>query len=307
VDDVLHRSLHMSCPEAARVVLLNPNPMEFEEKPFEQDGQRLANLGLLDTRSDKYTDKPYQFFREVRGLAISILQNRAYPLWQRMVILGSLCDQLEQTSTPEIPEVLEGYRDAMSRGLFNESLAQLQPRAVAQLEVIVELIVGRISSDFTSARFRECYQDFMRGLEWTPESSLDDIGRRYAKAYSDYYSPFMRQHEYMLEHYLVNYAHSRLFPFGPQETSQNLSAEKVVNTISKQYMLMAVNYAVVKAVLIGLAGFEKAEFGVPHVIKGVQSCAKTFEHSVAFPACALKILGEHGLQTCVSMAILLQN
>ena len=62
VDDVLHRSLHMSCPEAARIVLLNPNPMEFEEKPFEQDGQRLANLGLLDTRSEKYTDKPYQFF-----------------------------------------------------------------------------------------------------------------------------------------------------------------------------------------------------------------------------------------------------
>ena len=167
--------------------------------------------------------------------------------------------------------------------LFNESLAQLQPRPVAQLEVIVEMIVGRISSDFTSLRFRECYQDFMRGLEWTPESSLDDIGQRYARAYSDYYAPFMSQHDYMLEHYLVNYAHSRLFPFGPQETSQNLSAEKVVNTIGKQYMLMAVNYAVVKAVLIGLAGFEKAEFGAAHVIKGVQSCAKTFEHSVAFP------------------------
>ncbi len=307
VDDVLHRSLHMSCPEAARVVLLNPNPMEFEEKPFEQNGQRLANLGLLDTRSEKYTDKPYGSFPEVRGLAIWILQNRAYPLWQRMVVLGSLCDQLEQTSTPEIPQVLESYRDAMSRGLFNESLAQLQPRPVAQLEVIVELIVGRISSDFTSLRFRECYQDFMRGLEWSPESSLDDIGQRYAKAYSEYYAPFMGQHEYMLEHYLVNYAHSRLFPFGPQETSQNLSAEKVVNTIGKQYMLMAVNYAVVKAILIGLAGFEQAEFGVVHVIKGVQSCAKTFEHSVAFPASALKILGEHGLQTCVSMAILLQN
>jgi lysine-N-methylase len=311
VDDVLHRSLHMSCPEAARIVLLNPSPMEFEEKPFEQDGQRLANLGLLDTRSAKYTDKPYQYFRAVRALAIWILQNRAYPLWQRMVILGSLCDQLDQTSArgiySETPQILDGYRDAMSRMLFNESLAQLQPRPVAQLEVIVELIVGRISSDFTSLRFRECYQDFMRGLEWTPESSLGDIGKRYAGAYSEYYAPFMSQHEYMLEHHLVNYAHSRLFPFGPQETSQNLSAEKVVNTIGKQYMLMAVNYAVVKTILIGLAGFEKANFGAAHVIKGVQSCAKTFEHSVAFPACALKILAEHGLQTCVSMAILLQN
>ncbi|HLK19649.1 MAG TPA: flagellin lysine-N-methylase [Bryobacteraceae bacterium] len=307
VDDVLYRSLHMSCPEAARVMLLNPSPISFEEAFFEQNGQRLANLGLLNTQSDKYTDKPYAYFREIRALIIWILQNRAYPLWQRMVILGSLCDQLDQSSTGEIPQVLDGYRDAMTRGLFNESLAQLQPRPASQLEVIVEMIVARISSDFTSQRFRECYQEFMRGLGWTPESSFDAIGERFARAYSDYYAPFMRQHEHMLEHYLVNYAHSRLFPFGPQETSQNLSAEKVVNTIAKQYMLMAVNYSLVKAVLIGQAGFHQAEFGTAHVIKGVQSCAKTFEHSVAFPAIALKILADHGLQTCVSLAILLQN
>ena len=32
VDDVLQRSLDLSCPEAARVMLLDPNPMEFDEE-----------------------------------------------------------------------------------------------------------------------------------------------------------------------------------------------------------------------------------------------------------------------------------
>ena len=195
----------------------------------------------------------------------------------------------------------------MQQGLFNESLGQLQPRPVSQLETVVELIVSRISSDFTSLRFRECYQDFMHGLEWTPESSMDDIGRRYTAAHSQYYAPFMSRHEYMLEHYLVNYAHGKLFPFGPQETSQNLSVEKVINTIGKQYMLMATNYAIIKTVLIGIAGFTKTDFSSAHVIKVVQSCAKTFEHSVAFPARALEILSEHGMQSSVSMAMLIQN
>jgi lysine-N-methylase len=309
VDDVLHRSLHLSCPEAARLVLLNADPMQFDEEPYQPNGLRLGNLGVLSTTSTKHTDKPYQYYREVRSLAIWILQNRNYPLWQRMVILASLCDQLNEAATPnlEIPTLLEGYRDAMDRGLFNESLGQLQPRPVSQLETVVELIVSRISSDFTSLRFRECYQDFMHGLEWTPESSMDDIGRRYTAAYAQYYAPFMSQHEYMLEHYLVNYVHGRLFPFGPQETSQNLSVEKVINTIGKQYMLMATNYATIKTVLIGIAGFSKTQFGTAHVIKVVQSCAKTFEHSVAFPARALEILSEHGMQSCVSIAMLIQN
>jgi lysine-N-methylase len=56
-----------------------------------------------------------------------------------------------------------------------------------------------------------------------------------------------------------------------------------------------------------MSGFHKDEFGAAHVIKLVQSYAKTFEHSVAFPARAFEILSNHGLKNCVSMAMLLQN
>jgi lysine-N-methylase len=308
VDDVLYRSLHLSCPEAARIILLDPNPMQFDAQEHREDGShRLGNLAVLETGSAKYTDKPYQYFREVRSLIIWILQNRNYALWQRLVILGSLCDQLNAGRHEETPQALEGYRDAVTRGLFDQSLGQLRARPAAQLEIVVELIVGRIGSDYTSPRFLECYKEFMLGLEWTAQSTMEDIGARYAAAYSQYYAPFMSRHEYMLEHYLVNYVHGSLFPFGPQESTQNLGVPHVVDSISKQYILMAAYYAIIKTVLIGMAGFHKKEFSTAHVIKLIQTCAKTFEHSVAFPARAFEILREHGIENCIGMAVLIQN
>jgi lysine-N-methylase len=311
VDDVLYRSLHLSCPEAARIVLLDPSPMQFDAEPHQQDGSRSGNLAVINTGSPTYTAKPYQYFWEIRCLVISILQTRAYALWQRLVILGWLCDRLDkiacESRPDETPEVLEEYRDAITRGGFDGSLGQLQPRPAAQFETCVELIVGRIGSDYTSPRFLNRYKEFISGLEWTTESTMEDIARRYTAAYSQYYEPFMSQHEHMLENYLVNYAHGSLFPLGPQESTQNLGLAQVVNSISRHYMLMASYYAIIKAVLIGMAGFHRTEFGADHVVTLVQSCAKTFGHSVAFPARAFEILADHGIENCGGMALLIQN
>jgi lysine-N-methylase len=50
VDEVLQRSLDLSCPEAARVALLDPKPMEFSEQEYGDGGSiRLGSLPSLDT------------------------------------------------------------------------------------------------------------------------------------------------------------------------------------------------------------------------------------------------------------------
>jgi len=164
-----------------------------------------------------------------------------------------------------------------------------------------------MNSDFTSPRFLACYQELMRGLQWTSESAMQDLVGRYTEAQSQYFAPFLSHHEYMLEQYLVNYVHGKLFPFGPQGTTHNSGLRDVLNTFTKQYLWMAVNYAIVTAVLTGLAAFHKTEFGAAHVLRGIQACVKTFEHSVAFPARALEILAEHDIKTSLRMAVLLRE
>ena len=308
VGEVLQRSLDLSCPEAARVALLNPRPMDFDEHEYPKGGSiRLGNSPSLDTSSLKDCPEPYRFFRDVRRLVISVLQNRSYPIWKRLFMLGCLCEKLAET------EMRSADRDALNavqkyvNGL-DDLLAQCpaHPPAV-QLEAVLELIVARISSDSNSRRFLDCYREFMSGIQWTSKSTMDEIGGRYAEAYSQYYVPFMSQHEHILEHYLVNYAHRTLFPFGLPESNQRLANDRVPSPIAAQYMLMTAHYAITKTLLIGMAGFHKSAFGVDHVIKLIQSCAKTFEHSATYPGQVIKMLADKAMTTPASLCVLMQN
>jgi lysine-N-methylase len=263
------------------------------------------------TTSNESSGKPYQYFREIRAMVIWLLQYRAYPLWKRLVILGSFCDELhamtEEGRHSQALEIVEAYRDAAKRNVFDQALENHCGQPAEQLELMLELIVGHIGSDFTAPRFLACYQEFMQGLEWTTQSSMDEIGRNYASVSSRYYEPFMAQHQHMLEHYLVNYVHRTLFPLGPQESNRGLSVHHIATSIRDQYLRMMVHYGIIQTVLIGVAGFHKAEFGAGHVIQVIQSFTKAFEHSLTFPERTLKTLAEKGVKNCAALAILVRN
>lgn len=310
VDDVLQRSLDLSCPEAARLVLLDPNPMEFDQEEGQLHDPRLGRLAALSTSAGN-SGKPYQAFREIRGLAIWLLQYRAWPLGKRLVTLGALCDQLHEMAAVgqhrKVPAVLQWYRDSAQDDLFDQTLDQHDAQPAAQLEMVLELVLGRISSDFTAPRFLALYQEFILGIEWTSQSSSDDLGRRYASVFAQHYAPFLSRHEYMLEHYLVSYVHRTLFPLGPSEGNREPSVHYHAGSIRDQCLLMLVYYAIVQTVLTGLAGYHKEEFAPGHVVQAIQSCTKVFEHNLSFPGRALETLADKGVETCTSLAMLLRN
>src|ERR1700736_5751451 len=140
--------------------------MAFDDDEGTPNNSRLPNLSVLRT-SDENSGKPYQYFREIRGFVIWLLQYRAYPVWKRLIVLGSFCDQLHESATAgrqsEIREAVEAYRAAVHRDLFDPALNPHRAQPAEQLEMVLELIVGRIGSDYTPPRFLACYQEFMRG------------------------------------------------------------------------------------------------------------------------------------------------
>jgi len=122
VDDVLERSLDLACPEAARIVLTNPSPMEFDQEVGL--GPHAALYPLIQT-TEGNSRKPYRYFHDIRDFIIELLQHREDPLWKRLVILGSFCDQLHDSSVggreQEFPQVVAAYRDAIARDLFAQA------------------------------------------------------------------------------------------------------------------------------------------------------------------------------------------
>jgi lysine-N-methylase len=98
-----------------------------------------------------------------------------------------------------------------------------------------------------------------------------------------------------------------LFPLGPQESTHKLSLFRKNSSISTQYIVMVLHYAALKTVLIGMAGYHKSGLGTNHLIKLIQSYAKAFEHSTAYPPRAVEILAGKGMTNAASMAVLIQN
>jgi len=307
VDGVLQRSLALSCPEAARLMLLDPAPMEFDEEEGPQIQRRALRIARLTTAEDN-GPKPYGYFHGIRAFVIWLLQYRACSVWKRLVILASFCDRLHALAPAhsQTPRLIEEYRAIVAGNLFDSVLANLPPRPALQLELVLELIVQRIGSDIAPARFLESYREFMQGIEWTSQSSMDDIGARYANAFSSDYAPFMAGHEYMLEHLLVACVHRTLFPLGPQEQARESAENPPPESIRDQCLMLLVHYAIIQTVLIGVAAFHKEAFAAEHVVKVVQSSTKAFDHSQSFPAAALRLLAKKGVNNCAALALLLR-
>jgi len=311
VGDVLERSLDLSCPEAARIVLRDPYPMELLAVADPTATFRTGPSRMLGIPNASYEGKIYPHFLAVRDLIVIILREQTYPLWKRLVIIGHLCDKLSEMADMQndhdIPALLNGYLRAVRGKQFDELLSKCRVQPSAQVVTVLELVVGRISSDFTGRRFLECYQDFMQGLQWTPESHLQDVTRRYAEAWATYYVPFFEQNRDLMERYFVAYAYRNLVPLGRLEVNRRCGLHGLANSISIQCMLMMTYYAIIRTILIGMASYHQSAFGMDQVIKVIQSSTKAFQHSGSFPVSAIEILARNGLKSGASMSVLVQD
>jgi lysine-N-methylase len=310
LDDVLEKSLDLGCPEAARRVLLDPEPAAFQGGATERTDFSASRIASIDTANLSHSGKPYRHFGAVRLFVTWLLQNRALLIWKRILILGFFCDKLQEmgptVTGSEITELLEGYHAAVCGGLFTDALNQMPAQVGIRLETLLELIVARITSDFTNRRFLSCYKEFMDGLQWGSDSTMQDISMRFQEAYSRYFAPFIDRHEHMLEHYLVNYVYRNLFPFGPQETTYELRVQSSERSIHNEFMLIAVHYSMIEMLLAGMAGLHKEAFGATQVIQIIYTFTRTFEHSLTFPQRVIAALDEKGVNNIAGAALLVK-
>lgn len=298
VNGVVEKSLTMSCPEGARLALLNKDLMSFDET-VEDSSIRNSKGRTIET--DHYTSvyQPQKYFWELRIFIITLLQKRSYSLWQRLVILGLFCRNLDQLISEGqlkgIEPLVGRYMTYLDNGDFMAELTEIPNELTIQMKLVKEIADERIFVGVNSKRFMECFSEFLYGTQYTVGSSIEEIGERYSEANSLYYQPFIREHEYILENYLVNYVFKNLFPF---------SGEK---QIFDNYVMLIVHYAMIKMLLIGMAGYHKENLTQDHFIKLIQSFSKTVEHNSAYLKKVIKLLRDHDLNTMPYMAILIKN
>ena len=301
VDGVLEGSLMLSCPEAARNVLLDPDALQIQSD-LNSGTFRTDNYFALAANASGVLFKPYGHFALVRAWLVDMLVDRARPLWQRILLIGSLCQKLDAIQTPEaealVPSIIADYRQILGTTWGAAEMEANAPQPQLRMTALLRINALALEDASCSQRFRDTYFEFVQGIAATAE--IDDL-QRFARARLAYYEPYLQAHPWLLENYLVNFVYQYLFPFG-----RGGSARHAPRPIFDEFLLFAVQFFWLDGLMTGVAGCHAQAFGDAHVVHAVQSFCREVEHTPTMPETLLTFLRTNQLDTLPAIATLLR-
>lgn len=291
-DGFEEKALTLSCPEAARVVLLSRNPLAF--------------TSAQSIESSNGSDPLPPHFSAIRESVLKLVRNRAYPIWQRVFLLGLFCRRLDSIASGElkrsVPDFLAGFSATVATGSLRPAFETLPIDHSAQLDVVLRLAGLLLHRSNIRPRFVECVQAFTTGIGNGPGATLESLTEQYSLAHDRFYEPFLRRNPHILENYLINLIVRWQFPFGKEGMKAGAQPSMV-----REFTLLTVQFALMKGLLIGVAGFHREAFSPAHVVHTVQAAAKHFEHHPEFLNLALALLVESEMNSDRGVSILLRS
>lgn len=299
VNGILQRSLDISCPEAAKFILLNREGIQFEE--IQAETRVRHNLQPEIDGRKMIGSKAYQHFNFIQKIVIQILQNRMYSIDERLMILSMFCEKLEALTEIELSD--QDFIDhllALKSEIEHEELESIIKESRqdinTQFEAMNILLNHSLKGTYTVA-FGSCVEAFKAGLEMSENISLEQVIEIYKRNNDSYYRKTIDEHMYILENYLVNTIFKDLFPVGAQI---NVSFDEY--SIRRIHMILVIKYTLLRTILIGMSGHYKEEFNISHIIKALQSFEKNIGHNLIYLKQAVNFMDAaqiQGIQGCL--------
>ncbi|MER2171612.1 MAG: flagellin lysine-N-methylase [Psychrobacillus psychrodurans] len=290
LDETIEKSLTLSCPEAARLALLNQKGIDFIEEEEYSDTRGFMNRTLQTVQKSPY-------FWDLRIFTIQLLQNRSHSIETRLIILGLFYQKIDSLTELELaqqlPTIIKDFSSRLDNEQFIQSIIEMPSNLSFQLNMGKSLINYRLTDGISSKRYLDCLQDLIKGLSINDETPIERLIENYTHANEMYYMSFMEKHEFMLENYMVNYVFKNLFPSDQ-------------STMFESYTMLILNVILIKLHLVGMASVHKG-LSADLVIKLIQSYTKVFEHKEDYIANVRDSLKESGYSTMAHMAVLIKS
>jgi lysine-N-methylase len=197
---------------------------------------------------------------------------------------------------------LADFESAAAAGALRSAMQSLPADDKAQLDAVLQLAGLMLHKSNVGPRFAACIHAFTTGIGNSPGATLESLASAYAAARRQYFIPFFLRNPHILENLLVNTILRLRFPFGfekePTETDRSMN---------RQFALLAAQFALIRGLLIGVAGFHREAFAAEHVVHTVQSASKHFEHHPEFLKQVYAWLVEHRLDNARGLTLLLNE
>jgi len=304
VAEKLEGTLSLSCPEAARNVLLTADFMHsvcnIHSGEFRTD-----NFYRLAATQGNSTVKPHSIFLPIRKMLIDLVVDRSRTLPDRLLMIGHMCKRLStmdagQSQTTLLSNLCD-LGDASKNPLVHAEISRLSSNPRLRVETLFGLTDILMRAE-PSSRFQDTFSSFVAGIVAPVGSPPRSDIETFLTAERDYYAPFFEAFPFILENYLINYIFKYLFPYG-----RSGSDSFIPQGIFTEYLQMTTQFAWMNGLLIGVAGRHKGEFNAEHVVKVVQSFSRAVEHDPNIQRSMHRYISSRDLHSLLGMAIMLKH
>ena len=235
VQGIVVRTLSVTCPIAADLALRNEAPMDFEAVLLEND----RDMVEYQIGTDSYPPEVLKHFFPLQSAGISLLQDRALTLNQRLIRLGALLQEadtlIQQQRAQQIPRMISAFQETTAAA-FPAAGSGLYTQRMAEIIVLLYQNVEEYMED-PSLYLAQLFQAFPALGEAGREAELAAQYEAAAAAAREKLKPFT----YILENFLINEFFTGLYPFAFKDT------------IPQNYFVLAVIYKILEFFLVARA------------------------------------------------------
>ena len=293
IDGVLENTLTLSCPVAAKLVLLQPEGLYWVDNPAPP--QRIIVNLSIQTDAPEYKKHPVRYFHSLRALSITLLTDRKYPVWQRLYHLGlafeAFSEAVEGKRVSELPKLIQSFEEKHLSGNWGP-LPGLSPleAAATQLHRVDDLIERlKVFTEIDSHRFVAHTKTYQKSFQQASKNKKSKPGA-YLSLHERYSNDFEKNHGYILENYLVNFVYKNLFPFTESEN------------LFEAYTMLALRFVMIRTYLVALSA---NPLSPEQAASFIQVFAKTVEHHKRFSEDTLSVLRSEQLNNLRYMEALI--
>lgn len=276
IDGYYEMSLDVSCPEAARILLLKEEGIEFEENE-ETLGKHIIS-SEIDTKSKEFKNLPIKYFKEIRDLSIKIIKNRKFDLNKRLYILGEFINELEEElkyNYKNVSKFIKDYdinsvKDPYEKDEFSYLLqVDFFKKTMKYLNILNEV---------DSLSFKDYTKETMTGFNFE-DDNISKYANVYIEAFEEYSKEYMIKNSFIFENYLVNFIYNYMFPF-----SENQS-------VFDGYIMLLMRYSFIRFYLVGKYIVNKND-SKEEIVRFIQVFSKSIGHHRNYLVNLLKYIKE---------------
>lgn len=204
------RSLTLSCPVAAKMILFRDEPLKFE---FVEVSEPEHSLGGKIDIAPVYTEQTFvKHMPEIQIAMISILQERTLSIDGRLIVLGFFLDKLDEITSnvfddDALTKLIAAYKSKsfLSRHVPH-MLASVRFDEEKFAELIPELLVALYGETFRDVD-KKFFKPFLETLDIVPDEKNQVFVTKIAENYrslADERKLFTARRANFMENFLVN-------------------------------------------------------------------------------------------------------